>query len=85
MSYAQRKDLSGNRTISIIFTAVVVGGLMYAIVTGLAYNVIKKSVQDLKTSRLSTSRSSRRHPSRRHRRRRICRTCLRRRLRRRRW
>lgn len=49
MSYAQRKDLSGNRTISIIFTAVVVGGLMYAIVTGLAYNVIKKSVQDLKT------------------------------------
>ena len=49
MSYAQRRDLSGNRTISIIFTAVVVGGLMYAIVTGLAYNVIKKSVQDLKT------------------------------------
>ena len=34
---------------SIIFTAIVVGGLMYAIVTGLAYNVIKKSVQDLKT------------------------------------
>jgi len=34
---------------SIIFTVIVVGGLMYAIVTGLAYNVIKKSVQDLKT------------------------------------
>jgi protein TonB len=49
MAYAQRKDLSGNRTMSIIFTAIVVGGLMYAIVTGLAYNVIKKSVQDLKT------------------------------------
>jgi protein TonB len=49
MSYAQRKDLSGNRTMSIIFTVIVVGGLMYAIVTGLAYNVIKKSVQDLKT------------------------------------
>jgi protein TonB len=49
MSYAQKKDLSGNRTMSIIFTVVVVGGLMYAIVTGLAYNVIKKSVQDLKT------------------------------------
>jgi protein TonB len=49
MSYAQKKELSGNRTMSIFFTAVVVGGLMYAIVTGLAYNVIKKSVQDLKT------------------------------------
>jgi protein TonB len=49
MSYAQRKELSGNRTISIIFTAFVVGGLMYAIVTGLAYNVIKKTAQDLKT------------------------------------
>ena len=41
MSYAQRKQLSGNRTMSIVFTAVVVGGLMYAIVTGLAYNVVK--------------------------------------------
>jgi periplasmic protein TonB len=49
MAYAQRKDLSGNRTMSVIFTVIVVGGLMYAIVTGLAYNVIKKSVQDLKT------------------------------------
>jgi protein TonB len=49
MSYAQRKELSGNRTMSIFFTVVVVGGLMYAIVTGLAYNVIKKTAQDLKT------------------------------------
>ena len=49
MSYAQRKELSGNRTMSIFFTVVVVGGLMYAIVTGLAYNVVKKSIQDLKT------------------------------------
>jgi protein TonB len=49
MSYAQRKEISGNRTMSIIFTAIVVGGLMYAIVTGLAYNVIKKTAQDLKT------------------------------------
>jgi protein TonB len=49
MAYAQRRELSGNRTMAWIFTAVVVGGLMYAIVTGLAYNVIKKSVQDLKT------------------------------------
>lgn len=49
MSYAQRKQLSGNPTLSIIFTVIVVGGLMYAIVTGLAYNVVKKTVQDLKT------------------------------------
>lgn len=49
MSYAQRKQLSGNPTLSIIFTVIVVGGLMYAIVTGLAYNVVKKTVQNLKT------------------------------------
>ena len=45
MSYAQKKELSGNRTMSIIFTAIVVGGLMYAIVTGLAYNVVKKAAE----------------------------------------
>jgi protein TonB len=49
MSYAQKQQLSGNPTLSIIFTVIVVGGLMYAIVTGLAYNVVKKTVQDLKT------------------------------------
>ena len=49
MSYAQKKELSGNRGISIFFTVAVVGGLMYAIVTGLAYNVVKKAAQDLKT------------------------------------
>jgi len=49
MSYAQRKELSGNRTLSIVFTVVVVGSLMYALVTGLAFNVIKKSVENLKT------------------------------------
>ena len=48
MSYAQRKQLSGNRTMSIVSTAVVVGGLMYAIVTGLAYNVVKKTAENLK-------------------------------------
>jgi protein TonB len=48
MSYAQRKQLSGNRGLSIFFTVAVVGSLMYAIVTGLAYNVIKKTAQDLK-------------------------------------
>jgi protein TonB len=49
MSYAPRKELGGNRTMAIFFTIVVVGSLMYAIVTGLAYNVVKKSIQDLKT------------------------------------
>ena len=49
MAYAQKKELSGNRSMAIIFTVIVVGGLMYAIVTGLAYNVIKKATQDLKT------------------------------------
>ena len=48
MSYAQKRELSGNRTMSIIFTAIVVGGLMYAIVTGLAYNVVKKATENLK-------------------------------------
>jgi protein TonB len=49
MSYAQRKEISGNRTLAIIFVAVIQLGLGYAIITGLAYNVIKKTVQDLKT------------------------------------
>jgi protein TonB len=49
MSYATHKELSGNPVLAWIFTAIVVGGLMYAIVTGLAYNVIKKAAQDLKT------------------------------------
>jgi protein TonB len=48
MSYAQRKELSGNRGVSIALTAAVVGSLMYAIITGLAYNVIKKTAENLK-------------------------------------
>src|SRR3954454_1734436 len=48
MSYAQKRELSGNRTMSLIATCIVVGGLMYAIVTGLAYNVIKHQVENLK-------------------------------------
>jgi periplasmic protein TonB len=48
MSYAQRKELSGNRSLAIFFTVAVVGALMYAIVTGLAYNVIKKTAENLK-------------------------------------
>jgi protein TonB len=49
MSYARKKELSGNRTLSIVFTVAIVGSLMYAIVTGLAYNVVKKAAEDLKT------------------------------------
>lgn len=49
MSYAQRKQLSGNRTLAIIIVVVIQFALGYAIVTGLAYNVIKKSVENLKT------------------------------------
>src|SRR5206468_1347396 len=49
MSYAQRKEISGNRTLAIIFVVIIQFAIGYAIVTGLAYNVIKKTVQDLKT------------------------------------
>jgi protein TonB len=34
---------------AIFFTIVVVGSLLYGIVTGLAYNIIKKAAEDLKT------------------------------------
>ena len=49
MSYAQRKEISGNRTVAIIIVALIHALLGYAIVTGLAYNVIKKAAEDLKT------------------------------------
>ena len=49
MSYAQRKEISGNRTLAIIFVVIIQFAIGYAIVTGLAYNVIKKTMQDLKT------------------------------------
>src|SRR5881394_3504214 len=49
MSYAQRKQLSGNPVVAWTMTIVVMSTLLYAIVTGLAYNVVKKSIQDLKT------------------------------------
>jgi protein TonB len=49
MSYAQKKQLSGNPVIAWTMTILVMGTLLYAIVTGLAYNVVKKSIQDLKT------------------------------------
>lgn len=49
MSYAQRKEISGNRTVAIVIVALIHALLGYAIVTGLAYNVIKKAAEDLKT------------------------------------
>ena len=48
MSYAQRKQLSGNPVMAWTMTILVMGLLLYAIVTGLAYNVIKKGVENLK-------------------------------------
>ena len=49
MSYAQKKELSGNKTLSIIMVVLLQFALGYAIITGLAYNVIKKATEDLKT------------------------------------
>ncbi len=49
MSYAQRKEISGNRTAAIIVVAILHAILGYAIVTGLAYNIVKKAAEDLKT------------------------------------
>ena len=48
MSYAQRKQLSGNPVMAWTMTILVMGLLLYAIVTGLAYNVIKKTAENLK-------------------------------------
>ena len=49
MSYAQKREISGNRTLAIALVVLLQFALGYAIVTGLAYNVIKKATQDLKT------------------------------------
>jgi protein TonB len=49
MSYANRKQMSSNRTLAIVMVALVNGVLGYALVNGLAYNVIKKAAEDLKT------------------------------------
>lgn len=49
MSYAQRKEISGNRTLAIILVVVIQFAIGYAIITGLAYNVIKKASENLKT------------------------------------
>ena len=49
MSYATKKEMAGNRTAAIVIVAILHALLGYAIVTGLAYNVIKKAAEDLKT------------------------------------
>lgn len=48
MSYAQKKQLSGNPVMAWTMTILVVGGLLYAIVTGLAFDVIKHAAENLK-------------------------------------
>lgn len=49
MSYAQKKEMGSNRTASIIIVALIHVVLGYALVSGLAYNVVKKAAEDLKT------------------------------------
>ena len=49
MSYANRQQMGSNRTVSIIVVALLHIVLGYALVTGLAYNVLKKAATDLKT------------------------------------
>jgi protein TonB len=49
MSYAERRQMSSNKTAAIVVVALVHLGLGYALVTGLAYNVIKQAAEDLKT------------------------------------
>lgn len=48
MSYAQRKEMSSNRTAAIVVVALIHLILGYAIVTGLAYNAIKEKMEELK-------------------------------------
>jgi periplasmic protein TonB len=49
MSYAQKTQMSSNRIIAIVVVALIHVGLGYVLVTGLAYNVGKKMIEDLKT------------------------------------
>ena len=49
MSYANRKQMRVNRTVAIIVVALIHVVLGYVLVTGLAYNVVKKAAEDLKT------------------------------------
>lgn len=49
MSYANRKQLSQNRTTAIILSALFTFVIGFTLATGLAYNVVKKAAEDLKT------------------------------------
>ena len=49
MSYANRKQLSSNRTVPIIMSALITGVMGYALVSGLAYSVVKEAAEELKT------------------------------------
>jgi len=48
MAYADR-NVSGSRFVAIILVAIIVAGMGYAFVTGLAYQYIKKKAEELKT------------------------------------
>jgi len=49
MSYVNKTQVSGNRPLAITLVIIVAGILGYTLVTGLAYSVVKKTVEDLKT------------------------------------
>lgn len=49
MSYARRNQMSSNRTAAIIIVALIHIALGYALVTGLAYNVVKQAAEKMKT------------------------------------
>jgi protein TonB len=49
MSYANRKEMSSNRTAAIIIVALIHVALGYALVSGLAYNVVKATAEKMKT------------------------------------
>ncbi len=49
MSYANRKEMGSNRTVAIIIVALIHVLLGYVLVSGLAYNAVKKAAEDLKT------------------------------------
>lgn len=48
MSYADR-NVGGSRIVAIVLVAIIVAGLGYAFVTGLAYQYIKKKAEELNT------------------------------------
>ncbi|UZK66728.1 energy transducer TonB [Sphingomonas sp. M1-B02] len=48
MAYADR-NASGSRIVAIVLVAIIVAGMGYAFVTGLAYQYIKKKAEELKT------------------------------------